>query len=398
MDEIIETHNDIQYRLTRTGDLYSIEGKTLEGLPASHCKAYVADCYLNGAKIKALALGGLGTEAELRRHGMARQCFKMLGEAADKDDCLVSYLHPFSFTYYRMMGYERVSDHRILEMPISTLNFVPRYPDLIRYRIEHNMDDLAKAYNRFMEGRNGMFYRNKVQANPDKKMCEAYMSNGETFDYYFKNRMYFLCKDEAGEPCGYIRLHKVMDLQHHYLFGTLYVEEIGYDSPETLRKLLGFIRMYDGEVDTVVFTNVGMCPEVELAVRAYKYTKITIVPDIMARVHNIPKLLEVMTYPQEPGSFTIRVTDTEKSPFRNGNTEGTFHVEYADGKAKVTRLAEDADYDMLLPMPAFSQLIHGFESYGILTVRYLEGVEVRRDCPDFFRAFPKRPCGLYDLF
>ena len=49
-------------------------------------------------------------------------------------------------------------------------------------------------------------------------------------------------------------------------------------------------------------------------------------------------------------------------------------------------------------MSTFAQLVHGFQSYGKQTAQYARGIVLHNDCDDFFRAFPNRPCGLYDLF
>ena len=73
-------------------------------------------------------------------------------------------------------------------------------------------------------------------------------------------------------------------------------------------------------------------------------------------------------------------------------------VVYENGKATVTKLQSDAACDLELEMAALSQLIHGFQSYGKQTAQYARGIVLHNDCDDFFRAFPNRPCGLYDLF
>jgi hypothetical protein len=61
-------------------------------------------------------------------------------------------------------------------------------------------------------------------------------------------------------------------------------------------------------------------------------------------------------------------------------------------------LPRDTSCDLELTMPAFAQLVHGFQSYGKQSALYTEGVVLHNDCDDFFRAFSNRPSGSYDLF
>ena len=84
--------------------------------------------------------------------------------------------------------------------------------------------------------------------------------------------------------------------------------------------------------------------------------------------------------------------------FSKDLTEGVWHVVYENGKGEVTRLADDAACNLITDMPAFSQIVHGYESYGMEVAQYMHGVEILGDCKDFFRAFPNRPAGAFDLF
>lgn len=388
---------DLKFTLEQQGDLFVIQVTDGRNRQIGRCKAYLTDAQFGDTTVKAMAIGAVGTEPEYRRGGVARECFRLLDAVMAETGVLVSYLHPFSFSYYRAMGYERVSDHRVLEFPITGLDFLPRCPDLIRHRSVDDIRELVAAYHRFCQGRNILFRRDGAGITTEPRSIASYMY-GHPYEYDFKNYQYFLSRDAQGCPDGYVMLRKDMQLRDHYLFGTLHVEELCFASPQTLRKLLGFLRMYEGEVDTVVIHNSGMAPEVERMLRHYKYTNIRVAPDLSARIHDVGKLLAAVTYPREKGAFTVRVTDCSKSPFSRENTEGVWHVAYENGKGTVTRLEACAPWDLSAPMPAFTQLLHGFESYGAQTARYTEGVELKGDCPDFFRAFPNRPCGLFELF
>jgi len=339
------------------------------------------------------------TQPEGRRGGLARKMFELLDPVIRENNVLLSYLHPFSFPYYRTMGYERVSDHRVLEINIEDLNFVERYNDLKRIRPTDDVSALDHVYNKFSQNRNVMLRRYGSLAEPDKKLVVPNYMFGEPFAYDFPGKQYYLSRDEKGEPDGYVKLHFQMPLKDHWLKdGILHVDEMCFTTPAALRKLLGFLRMYEGQYDYVRFGNVGMAPEVERLLRRDKYTKITILPAISGRVHDVGALLAASTYPQERGQFTVKVTDSPKSPFSKDLTEGVWNVVYENGVGQVTRLADNAPCDLEADMPAFTQLVHGFEAYGPDLAQYMHGVKLYNDCYDFFRAFPNRPAGGFDLY
>lgn len=392
-----ESYNGVDFRMERFEDLYIVRVYDDKEHLIGRCKGNVVDVCLNGTVMKAMALGALMTMPEYRRLGMARHCFQMLSRVMEERGCIISYLHPFSFNYYRSIGYERIADHRIIEFPIDRLDFIPRYPDLEHVYNDDSTRELEQVYNEFCRTRNAGFLRHNTVATMEPKACAGYTYEGP-YTYNFKGVLHYLSRDEDGKADGCITFRKEMDLTHHHLFGRILVDEICFTSPEALRKLLGFIRMYDGEVDTVIFNNCGMAPEIEQTLRDYKYIKIQSVPDLCARFHDVQAVLEQMVYPQAKGGFTVKVTDPGKLPFPTEKTVGTWKVTYENGKAAVTKLPDGSACDLELEMSALAQLVHGFQSYGKQTAQYAQGVVLHNDCDDFFRAFPNRPCGLYDLF
>ncbi len=346
--------------------------------------ASFAQAYLNGALLRVVKVGGIGTEPEYRRRGLVRQFFSGTWEYMENENIPVSLLHPFSFAYYRKLGYERVGDHRILEFPMQALDFVPRYTDVVRCEAPQRAEDLAKVYNRFAERRNIMFPR-----TPET----AYMGANDP-----KAEVYLLYGN-AGEPEGYV----VLDREQYYYVNkmvsvNLNIRELCFTSPDALLKLLGFLRMYEGQMDTVKVHNCAMAPELETALRHYMHTQITVLPDLMARIHDVEAVLKAVKYPDTPGCFTVRVREPEGTGHNPAKTDGCWKVTYGKGTVSVERLNEDAPCDLDCDICAFTRLVFGFDSYGIETARYLPGTKIYTSCEDFFRAFPNRPCGVFEHF
>ena len=391
--------NGIKFELEQNGQTSIVSMYDETGYKLGRCHAYFDDCSFNGGTVRAMVIGCVLTQPEGRRGGLARKMLEMLDPVIRENNVVVSYLHPFSFPYYRMMGYERVSDHRVLEFNIEDLNFLERCNDLKRVRSTDDLSGLDYVHNQFSKERNVMLCRHDSVADPEHANGVPGYMFARPFAHFFKGKQVYMSQDEQGQPDGYVKLHFEMPLRDHWLKdGILHVDEICYTSPKALRKLMGFLRMYEGQYDYVRFANVGMAPEVERLLRRYKYTKISILPDISGKIHDVGAALAASTYPRERGEFTVKVTDCEKSPFSKDLTQGVWQVVYENGVGQVTRLADDAACDLEADMPAFTQLIHGFESYGAEVAQYMHGVKLHTDCYDFFRAFPNRPAGGFDLY
>lgn len=337
-----------------------------------------------GREILAGAVGGVGTDPEYRRGGFVREIFSEMAQECEKRAVPLTILHPFSFAYYRKFGFERVADHRVLEFPITALNFAPRYPDLVRCHGKERQAELAYVYNTFASlGRHLLPKRSEE-------------SGFHTED---DRRMVYLSRDSKGRPDGYI----VLEIENYFSVNrmasvNLHVHEMAFLTSDALMKLLGFIRMFEGEMETVKLHNVAMMPEVELRLRNYMHTKITVIPDLMARINDVKAFFEAIPYPAETGSFTVKVTEPTVSPWPGEHTNGVWRVDYRDGQGTVTRLHDDAAYDFSADVPALTQMVFGYESYGYETARYTENTEFKNPAPDFFRAFPRRPGGIFEHF
>lgn len=331
------------------------------------------DTSYSNTKIKTMLAGGIGTPVHNRRGGNVRKIFDYMHAKATEEDVAVALLHPFSYAYYRMFGYEKVSDHLIVRFPTRLVDFVPRRCKFVPYD-ESKYSDLVKIYDKFSVGRNLLLPRN------DPK-------------YYLNDkRTVYVCYD-GEEPIAYIIYSSAQKLiVNHLAEGLLTVHELAYTSPEALREIFSFLRMFEGEFDDIEFSNIAMCPEVELLLRHYTHTTYTRVPDIMARVINTEKLLAAKTYPEQEGEFTVRVDDILPK------AAGVYKVCYGGGDSKVVRLEDSAESDITLSSGAFSRLVYGYDGIDENAALYMDGVTVNKKCTDFFRAFPKAPCGAFEHF
>lgn len=317
-------------------------------------------------------IGGVGTPPQYRRNGCVRQLINAVFEAAPERGWAVSLLHPFSFSYYRQFGYEKVADHRILEFPMSAISYVPRYADLVPFD-ETRLPAALAAFRAWAVGRNVTFERvdgHEFQPSYYKPGCETYVLPDGT---------------------GYVTLRVENHLEvNHMVSDFLHVYELVYVDPESLMKLFGFLRMFEGQLDRIKIHNCAMMPEIDAVLRHYTHTSYRLVPDIMARVLDLPAMLANHVWPEAPGAFVLDVRDTLP------NVGGVWSVEYAGGACEARRAEKSPD--VVLTAPALAPILYGYEQYTPQLLQYAPGVEVTGNPADFVRAFPKQNCGLFEHF
>jgi predicted acetyltransferase len=332
-----------------------------------------------GHFISTLAFGGLATGPEYRRQGFIRRLIEDAFALAPERGWVVSMLHPFAYSYYRMFGYEKISDHKILEFPISALGCFERCSNLKRLNSEERLRDALFVYDKFSENINIMFKR----YDGNHYRLNAKRDEPTTFIWY----------DKQGAPASTITLSIENYLSvNRMLSVNLNVYEMVFTSPESLSALFGFMRMYEGELETVKIHDCAMSPEIDLVLREYIFVKYTVIPDIMGRILNVEEFLKANAYPEEHGHFIVKVEDTLDF------TKGVYEVEYANRKADIKKIADTGNFDISARMPAFTQMLYGYESFNAQRACFLPGVELKTNAGDFFKAFPKRNNGLFEHF
>ena len=323
--------------------------------------------------IDALSFSAVETPMQHRRKGYVRELFDFALNFGIEQGCVISILHPFSFSYYEKFGYGKVADHKILRMPIRLLDTVPRCCELEKWQeTPEQFEDLYALHNEFCKNRQLMM----LYSDPK----------------YLKGREIWIYR-ENGKATGYISISSSKRLEiNHYEDGLLNVHSLVYTTPAALKGLLGFIRMFEGELDDVEFANLSTCPEVETYLRHDTHTKVRLLPDLMARALDTEKLLRSFKYPESEGKFTIRIED--KLP----TVGGVFSVEYGNGTAKVNRLESSAETDVTVNASTFSRLVFGYDKLTAEQAAFCDGISVSGNAEDFFRAFSCRISGMFEHF
>ena len=329
------------------------------------------------SELKVLLAAGISTPVEYRRRGYVRAMFEHMHKLAADEGCAAAILHTFSFAFYRKFGYEKVSNHLSASFPLSKLDFVPACADFVPCG-EEKTGDLIKIYDRFSAGRNLLL----------KRSAYSDFSGGRKYICYID-----------GEPAAYVCLDSSVRFDVNRLTDTrLFVREYAFVSPETMRKLFSFLRMFEGEYEIVEFCDCAMAPEIELMLRHYNHTEYAMRSDLEARVIDTRKILEANTYPKEAGSFTLKIIDDLPT------AAGCFRVDFGGGDVRVTEEVNERA-DLELTAGAFIRLAYGLDGVNASQAAYMDGVKFVSSevngCSgicDFFRAFPKRSGGIFEHF
>ncbi len=340
------------------------KGKLIAGVELFDFK-----CNYCGNLINTLVLSGVCSQPEYRGMGAVRAIFDEVGRTAVKNDITAGFLAPFSIAYYEKFGYANLNRNFAIKVPFHNLSHIPHSNDVDLYTGEQ-LEELCELHNKCV------FTKNLMTIREDKKhFCDKPLENA---DYTYIHR------DSAGKADGYVRF-KINRPDN------LVADELFVLTPDALKGIVGFLRNYDGIVKNLIVKK--QYQGSPFACLADRIDDVKYEHDVSyaARIYNLKKLLENNVYPSEHGRFSIlSLDDLEQN-------KGIFDVEYQNGKATVTQRT-DGDADISLTPPAAARLLLAGEGHTAQTAVYLNGVEIKRNADDFFRAFPHRATRFTDSF
>lgn len=338
------------------------EGKLIAGVEIFDFRTNYCGNFFNS-----VVVSGVCSQPEYRRMGGIREVMKEIGKTAIENDWMFGFLHPFSIEYYEKFGYANLNRMFTIKIPFEKLKHIPRNTDVVLYTGEQ-FEDLSELHAKCALRENLMTLREEK-----KHFCDTPF---ESADYTY------IRYDKNGVADGYVRFTvKRPEL--------LEVEELFALSPEAVHGLVGFLRNYDGIVKNLKIKK--QYQGSDFACIADRIDGITYEYDggVAARIYNLKKLLESNAYPEEYGKFRLRCVDE----FEQNN--GVFEVEYQNGKVAVAHKT-DGEYDISLTAAAASRLMLAGEGHTAQTAVYVDGVEIKGNADDFFRAFPYRHTRFVD--
>ena len=344
------------------------DGETL----FSQIEVYNKECFYGSGILKCAGVGGVATKPEYRRRGGVRACFQKMFDDSTESGYDISILYPFSTAYYRLFGYENAFKSAWASYDFSVLSHIERSTS-VELMTEETLGEMTDLYNRIARKQNLMFKRTDGQ----------YF---HTEPYKEKAWTYFALSPD-GEKTGYV------SITPNRAESTIWVSEIGFLNKAALVTLLGFLRTFDGNFKKLTFDKLPMnSPIFDVLADENKLAERKFYCSGSARILNLENVLKLNIYPKEKGSFILKSVD--ECIARNN---GTFRVEYENGKAAVTK-ADGEKPDITLNAPALARVLLAREGLDAEALSYIDGAEISGDITDFLKAFPHLTTAFYDGF
>lgn len=322
----------------------------------------------HGKTVRALKIDGVATRPEYRRRGLIRTLFVHLEQQAPARGWEVTFLQPFSWNYYRKFGYDRVVRAMRVKTPMHTLAAFPRNCDVTLYNGAQKPELLA-LHNQFVRQYDLSFVR-----EDDKRFVTQ----------PFKEAQYtYLWHGKHAQARAYATFQVIRKTR------TLHVREMAFADPEALQGILGFLRVYDGQVDTLEIGNLPPGSPVELALDSYEAAECVYSSSVAGRIYNIQSVLEKLDYPTKPGAFCLKIEDN--LPKNNG----LFAVEYGDGRVQVQR-KQAGEADVTMTACAAARVLLGGEGFTPQQLAFLPGVAIHTHADALCRSLPAKATALFE--
>lgn len=314
----------------KEASIHEIWGWIEEGNLAAKLHIIPLECYIGGRKFKMGGVNAVATWPEYRRKGMVKHLLHHALQEMKRNNQTVSFLHPFSFGFYRKYGWELAFTNKEYSIPMNILKEVDWRAGGYVKRIQEEHSFLQSIYEKYAIRYNGTLVRNehwwKYRVLKDEFQLAASFS-------------------DTGVANGYL-IYQVKN-------DTFFVKEIAYHSMEAQRTLFQFISNHDSMADKVELT----VPENDLLYLFMETPsfKQEIKPYFMARIVDVESFLS--SYPFDYSNwktFSIAVEDR----FMKEN-EGIYRISSEKGVQKMRK--EDSEQKISCSIQVLSMVLLGYK-------------------------------------
>ncbi|MFZ3577816.1 GNAT family N-acetyltransferase [Virgibacillus sp. DJP39] len=269
-------------------------------------------CYING---KAFEMGGISAVAtwpEYRRKGNVKNLLLHALKHMKEHGQTVSFLHPFSFSFYRKYGWELAFVEQSYEIPLDKLKRDWEGNGYVR-RVHNEAPVLHTIYTEYAKQFNGPLVR-------DEKWWEQ-----RVFNEKYNSAVAY---DNQDQPEAYI-IYNVKE-------NVVNVEEMAYQSINGLKLLLQFIANHDSMADKVKM----IVPEndnLALLLNEPKFDQKK-TPYFMARIVDVPEFLKQYSFHIDGVESLVLHVEDAFLPENTGTYQLTQH-----GKETVVTVMQTSD-------------------------------------------------------
>ncbi|WP_025715707.1 GNAT family N-acetyltransferase [Paenibacillus sp. 1-18] len=177
--------------------------------------------YIHGQVFEMGGIAGVATWPEKRRGGMVSRLLTHALKEMKSTGQSLSFLHPFSFAFYRKFGWETYVEYKKYVIPIDKFPAKLKTEGIVKRDIK-DISELNQVYQAYASSYNGTLVR-------DKEWWQERILNEN-----YRTAVYY---SEAGNPQGYA-LYKIEDKQ-------LNCDELIYENETARRALWTYFANHD---------------------------------------------------------------------------------------------------------------------------------------------------------
>lgn len=332
--------------------------------------------WLDGASVKSGGIGNVASLPESRRSGIVRKMFKSICGKMYEDGCVMSYLYPFSHSYYRKFGYELCCDAEVFHASPEDLLGLGFKGEAKQFEPGENgtdPGDIIEIYNTFasqfniMLDRDAWQWEQKLEHDPVQSKTRTYIVYGEDKK---ANGYFTYIYDKEGASAE------------------LTIRDMAWTDYDGMYNLFAFLGKFFGNVKKIVFDiPPNFVPE--YLWKEPLENEITKRPNGMARVINAQKALQTIKKPSGEGSFTIKISDT----FMQQNNK-SYKVAWKGGESKAREYEGKCDIEC--SVMALAQMVTGF--VGLEQAQIRRDVKINGNKEILNEVFQKKMVFIADLF
>ncbi|WP_340028283.1 GNAT family N-acetyltransferase [Paenibacillus sp. FSL H7-0940] len=277
--------------------------------------------YIHGRSFEMGGIAGVATWPEYRRKGWVAGLLKHALEEMNRNKQSISFLHPFSFGFYRKYGWETYVEFKRYKVPTTHLPSKKATPGTIR-RGDPGLSILKEVYSAYAERYNGTLVRD------DARWENSVLVNGTS-----QKAVYY---DEADAAQGYL-LYEVKE-------NKFTIKEIIYLNEEARQGLWTFIANHDSMIQEVTL----QAPASDTLAFQLDNPRIQqeIVPYFMARIVSVEQFISQYPFASQdsPVQIVLQVEDAH-APWN----EGVWQLNVAmNGTASIWKTSEPITDDQII--------------------------------------------------
>lgn len=346
----------------------AVEGNRV--LAVIHVPEY--EMLYHGTYIPMFGIGGVSTRAECRNKGYIRMLFSAIFEDMEQRGAILSYLYPFSFSYYEKFGYSLGITRVKTRIKTEQLGDFRCTSDVSLYKKGDDQRPYAEVFTAFASCYTGMVKRN------DWKRLEEYKAS--------ENQKYMYLFRIDGKPTAFLGFsHEVQEGARVML-----ISDMAWTDVRAFREILGFIGGMKAHLPVCEMWLPNSLPLDRMLGDLYSPQR-SLNSFGQVRIMDVRRALELYSWPRAAGTIILRVRD--ETVLHN---YGTFHVTYHDGTAQIEKT--DAQPDLELDIRALNPLLLGTARFEDLQYMNEGWVTVNSNQSELKKVFVNRPAFITEYF